>query len=433
VAPGRDLSRAKAEAISDRGRDVSERNTLIGDAVEHTAAGNGAASETLDGDAIEPSGVLAVYGRPAALAGSDVRRDASLTRDLHEHMGKALVARAVDGRRQAYHRGAHAAARARKRQPLTRDTPGGDRSRAGRYVLGADGAVRDARDARSRDEHLRGRVAGGEAAEERVDGAQVHARGRRDPREPCQVCEPHRDQPRHVERGEVVVEGAMDDRVGPLRGGEQHADVGEVALARESAAPLYLVDQADGHRGVLITAGASATGMALVGFARSFGLPTVAIVRDAAGRQKLLGLGADEVVAQSDASFDVDVKAATDRWAATAVFDGVGGALLTRLVPDLAQASTVYSYGYLGGPNVPLQLPTTLLMTKTLTLRSFSNTATPTVRALESLDAALRHIGELLALPHCKTPLGLTYTFEQIDEAMAAVGAGEGKPVLLPK
>jgi NADPH:quinone reductase-like Zn-dependent oxidoreductase len=191
--------------------------------------------------------------------------------------------------------------------------------------------------------------------------------------------------------------------------------------------------QADGHRGMLITAGTSATGMALVGIARSFGLPTVAIVRDEAGRQKLHGLGADEVMAQSDASFDTDVQAAIERRAATAVFDGVGGALLTRLVPRLAQASTVYSYGYLGGHDIPLQIPTVLLMTKALTLRSFSNFASPTVRNPQNLDAALRHIGELLALPHCKTPLGRTYTFEQIDEAMAALGKGEGKPVLLPK
>jgi NADPH:quinone reductase len=191
--------------------------------------------------------------------------------------------------------------------------------------------------------------------------------------------------------------------------------------------------QADGHRGLLITAGTSATGIALVGMTRSFGLPAVAIVRDEAGRQKLRGLGADEVVAQSDASFDTKALAAIERRAATAVFDGVGGALLTRLAPRLAQSSTVYSYGYLGGHDVPLQIPTTLLMTKALTLRSFSNFASPTVRDPQNLDAALRHIGEFLFLPHCKTPLGRTYTFEQIDDAMAAVGKGEGKPVLLPE
>ncbi|WP_437521953.1 zinc-binding dehydrogenase [Sorangium sp. So ce726] len=191
--------------------------------------------------------------------------------------------------------------------------------------------------------------------------------------------------------------------------------------------------QADGHRGALITAGTSATGVALVGIARSFGLATVAIVRGEAGRQKLSGLGADDVIAQSDASFDTDVQVAIERRAATAVFDGVGGALLTRLVPRLAHASTVHSYGHLGGRDVPLQIPTALLMTKALTLRSFSNIASPTVREPQSLDAALRHIGDLLALPHCKTPLGRTYTFEQIDEAMAAIGNGEGKPLLLPE
>jgi len=191
--------------------------------------------------------------------------------------------------------------------------------------------------------------------------------------------------------------------------------------------------EADGHRGVLITAGTSATGMALVGIARSFGLRTVAIVRTEAGLHKLRGLGADEVVAQSDASFDSDVQGAVEQRAATAVFDAVGGTLLTRLAPKLAQASTIYSYGYLGGQDVPLQIPTVLLMTKALILRSFSNFASPTVRDPDQLDAALHQIGELLALPHCKSPPGRAYRFEQIDEAMAALGQGEGKPVLLPE
>jgi hypothetical protein len=73
-----------------------------------------------------------------------------------------------------------------------------------------------------------------------------------------------------------------------------------------------------------------------------------------------------------------------------------------------------------------LQIPTTLLMTKALTLRSFSNFGSPTVRDPQNLDAALRHIGELLALPHRKTALGRAYQFEEIDQAMAAIGHGEG-------
>ena len=67
--------------------------------------------------------------------------------------------------------------------------------------------------------------------------------------------------------------------------------------------------QADRHHGVLVTAGTSATGVALVGLARSFGLPTVAVVRDESGRQKLRELGADEVVVQSDTRFEEEVQA----------------------------------------------------------------------------------------------------------------------------
>jgi NADPH:quinone reductase-like Zn-dependent oxidoreductase len=189
---------------------------------------------------------------------------------------------------------------------------------------------------------------------------------------------------------------------------------------------------ADGHRGVLVTAGTSATGIALLGIAQSFGLPVVALARNEAGKKRLRELGAEDVSAQGDEGFDGEVQSAALRRSATAVFDGVGGALLTRIAPHLAQCSTVYSYGYLGGHDVPVQLPTTLLMTKSLTLRSFSNFASLTVQDPKQLDAALRHIGELLALPHAKTTLGRTYSFEQIDDAMAALSKGEGKPVLLP-
>jgi NADPH:quinone reductase len=189
---------------------------------------------------------------------------------------------------------------------------------------------------------------------------------------------------------------------------------------------------ADGHRGVLVTAGTSATGIALLGVAQSFGLAVVMLARDAAGQKRLRALGVEDVPAPSDEGFDGEVQSAAERLSATAVFDGVGGALLTRIAPRLAQGSTVYSYGYLGGHGVPLQLPTTLLLTKTLTLRGFSNFASPTVQDPKRLDDALRHIGELLALPHARTSLGRTYPFEQIDDAMAAVGKGEGKPVLLP-
>ncbi|MFT3692614.1 MAG: zinc-binding dehydrogenase [Kofleriaceae bacterium] len=192
--------------------------------------------------------------------------------------------------------------------------------------------------------------------------------------------------------------------------------------------------RAEGHRGVLITAGTSATGLALVGIARELGLPSVVVARNASGRAKLraLGVADDDIIVSSDASFDADATATIARRAATAVFDGVGGALLTRLVPHLALGSTVYSYGYLGGYDVPLQLPMTLLVMKALTIRGFNNAASATVRDPDNLAAALRRCGELLALPTSKTPLGKTYSFDQITDAIAHVGKDDGKPVLIP-
>lgn len=189
---------------------------------------------------------------------------------------------------------------------------------------------------------------------------------------------------------------------------------------------------ADGHRGLLITAGTSATGIALLGLALRWGLPVVTIARDGAGRERLRALGAEAVAVQSDGDFETGLQAAVEGVAATAVFDGVGGALLTRIAPRLALGSTVFSYGLLGGRDAAFQMASSLLMAKSLTLRSFSNFASPTVRDPERLDVALRDIGELLALPHCKTPLGRTFGFDAVAAALAALDDGGGKPVLLP-
>ena len=47
----------------------------------------------------------------------------------------------------------------------------------------------------------------------------------------------------------------------------------------------------EGHKGVLITAGASATGIALLGIALANRIPAVSVVRDAEGKEELKNFG----------------------------------------------------------------------------------------------------------------------------------------------
>ncbi len=56
---------------------------------------------------------------------------------------------------------------------------------------------------------------------------------------------------------------------------------------------------------------------------------------------------------------------------ATTVFDGVGGDLLSRILPHLPMNTAVRVYGFLRGAS-PIALPTTLLMGRNLMLRRFT-------------------------------------------------------------
>jgi NADPH2:quinone reductase len=190
--------------------------------------------------------------------------------------------------------------------------------------------------------------------------------------------------------------------------------------------------KSEGHGGVLITAGTSATGIAMLGLGLAGEIPIVSIARNEAGKQQLLRLGAKHVVVQNDPDFETDLARAAEANRATEVFDGVGGELLTRIAPHLPRECTVSSYGYLGG-NQPFAMATNLLMTKKMTLTSFSNFGSPTARDPRALESALANIGRVLAMPHFRTRRGRAFSFEEIQAAIAYEAGDGGKAVLLPR
>lgn len=186
----------------------------------------------------------------------------------------------------------------------------------------------------------------------------------------------------------------------------------------------------EGHTGIVCTAGTSATGIALLGVCLAYGVPLVSIVRTAAGKQELESLGATHVVVQADDDFEAQFQQVAQELAATAVFDGVGGEILNRILPVVPADTTVYCYGYLGG-STPLTIHTRALM-RGLVIKRFSNFKTATVQQPQQLAQALQDIRAIIHLPHFATKTGRRFNFEEIAEALQYSAESGGKAVLCP-
>ncbi len=187
---------------------------------------------------------------------------------------------------------------------------------------------------------------------------------------------------------------------------------------------------ADGHRGVIVTAGSSATGYSLAALARRRGVPAIFLVRTAAARDDLRRRGIEHVLISQEGSLS-GLPDLAEKLSATAVFDGVGGELITRLAPALPMNSTVYFYGFLSGAS-PVSLPSTLFMMKNLTLTRFSNFASATVRNADKLKAALADLESCIDDPMFETRVGQEFRLEQFDAAMNYESTPGAKAVFVP-
>ena len=157
---------------------------------------------------------------------------------------------------------------------------------------------------------------------------------------------------------------------------------------------------ADGHRGVVETAGNSATGYALAALARSRRTDARILVRSPATQAELERHGIENVVVVDDQTTMESVSERAVALKATVVFDGVGDGGLSLLLPHLPhlpQRSTIYAYGFLAGLE-PVSFPSALLMGKDLTLRRFSNFDTPAVRDDQVLERGMRELEAVVVI-----------------------------------
>src|SRR5450830_1710570 len=153
------------------------------------------------------------------------------------------------------------------------------------------------------------------------------------------------------------------------------------SLVNVITAYAFLEEVAEaGHKGVIVTAGNSATGHAMAALARARQMPAIFLVRSEAAAVAMRALGVEHVIVTSG-GYGAQLAAPAAEWGTTALFDGVGGALLG----DVAAA--------------PPAIHTSLLMIKNLTIRRFSNFESATVKQPARLVAALKVLQGLIADP----------------------------------
>jgi NADPH:quinone reductase len=189
---------------------------------------------------------------------------------------------------------------------------------------------------------------------------------------------------------------------------------------------------AEGHAGVVVTVGASATGLALAALAHRKNIPVIYLVRSQRASEQLLALHLKHVLVTSDEDFDTKFERLGEELKTTAVFDGAGGELITRIAPRLPRNSTVWFYGFLAGA-APVSVPSATFMAKNLTMKPFSNFNSATVRDRPRLKEALEYLHAQIADPLFRTRIGKTFQLDQIREAMAYETQPGAKAVLLTK
>lgn len=186
----------------------------------------------------------------------------------------------------------------------------------------------------------------------------------------------------------------------------------------------------EGHAGIISTAGSSTTGIMMLGVAQALDFPLISIVRNGKGRRILEELGAKHIVVQDDPQFDTQLKQLAEELKATAIYDALGGATLNRIIDLIPNDSTIYSYGFLGD-DVPLTVFMRQVLFKRLTIKSFGNINTQTVRDPKQLAEALKFIGGIIGKPHFKTNVGQKFKLTDFEAALQYVPKATDKPVLV--
>jgi NADPH:quinone reductase-like Zn-dependent oxidoreductase len=103
---------------------------------------------------------------------------------------------------------------------------------------------------------------------------------------------------------------------------------------------------------VIVTAGTSSVGTALIQIAHDLGATVIATTRTMARKPEILALGADHAIATDDEDLAGVVSTLTSGRGAKVVYDTVGGPLLAALIDATAQFGHVLCYGAQTSPDI---------------------------------------------------------------------------------
>ena len=103
---------------------------------------------------------------------------------------------------------------------------------------------------------------------------------------------------------------------------------------------------------VIVTAGTSSVGTALIQIAHDLGATVIATTRTTARKPELIALSADHAIATDDEELSGAVATITGGRGAKVVYDTVGGPLLTALIEATAQFGHVLCYGAQTSPDI---------------------------------------------------------------------------------
>jgi NADPH2:quinone reductase len=197
-----------------------------------------------------------------------------------------------------------------------------------------------------------------------------------------------------------------------------------------TAYAFFKQTQAEGHQGIISTAGNSATGVDMIGICSFYKFPLISIVRNTSSKTELEALGAEHVLISTDPDFQGQLTRLSAELHATSVFDGVGGPLLSSMMGSFQAGTSINCYGFLGEPET-FNLHTVALM-RGISIQSFSNFRSKTVSDPDLLEQALKDLEKMIHMPHFKTIVGKEFSFDQIQQALNYKGKAGEKAVLLP-
>ena len=129
-------------------------------------------------------------------------------------------------------------------------------------------------------------------------------------------------------------------------------------------------------------------------------VPLISIVRNEEAKKHLEEFDATNVLNQNDTDFDTQLEKLSIQFNATAVFDGVGGELISKVAKVLPFGSSIYAYGFLGGDK-PLCIHTGVVLMKNLTIKGFGNFTSRLIPVFHIRDVFF----QIILCPHtCKYP-----------------------------